>query len=474
MSRFDYFVIFAEMRTGSNFLESNINSVDGVQCHGEAFNRYIISTPDHTELLGVTQSERDADPDRLITRIKEEEGLNGFRFFHDHDDRILETVINDPRCAKIVLLRNPVEGYASWELARKTDQWKLTNIQDKVDKTFDFDVDLFLRYYDALYAFQVFLLNELQKAGQTAFYVAYEDILDVEVINGLLAYLGVDGRLSERDNTLKKQNATPLSEKVSNFDEVVKALGELDRFNLHRTPNFEPRRGAMVPGYVAAAQAPLLYLPVHGGPGKAVLNWLSALDGVKQGDLQRGFTQNTLRKWMRQHEGHRRFSVVRHPVARAHAVFCDKILTTAKGGFSEIRKKLRQQWDLPIPDGEPTKEYGPQEHRAAFLSWLKFVRANLTGATAIRVDSHWASQTQLIQGFAEFALPDMILREDNLADDLAMLAARIGRDDVPDVQSNTDLHAARLRDIYDAEIEQAVRKVYQRDYETFGFGDYAA
>ncbi|MFT5625544.1 MAG: hypothetical protein ACI8Z0_002048, partial [Lentimonas sp.] len=25
MSRFDYFVVFAEMRTGSNFLEANIN-----------------------------------------------------------------------------------------------------------------------------------------------------------------------------------------------------------------------------------------------------------------------------------------------------------------------------------------------------------------------------------------------------------------------------------------------------------------
>lgn len=62
MSRFDYFVIFAEMRTGSNFLESNINSLDGIQCHGEAFNRYIISTPEHSELLGVTQAERDADP----------------------------------------------------------------------------------------------------------------------------------------------------------------------------------------------------------------------------------------------------------------------------------------------------------------------------------------------------------------------------------------------------------------------------
>ena len=38
MGGFDSFVMFAEMRTGSNFLESNLNALDGVTCLGELFN----------------------------------------------------------------------------------------------------------------------------------------------------------------------------------------------------------------------------------------------------------------------------------------------------------------------------------------------------------------------------------------------------------------------------------------------------
>ncbi|MBC7142836.1 MAG: nodulation protein NodH, partial [Rhodobacteraceae bacterium] len=38
---FDYFVIFAEMRTGSNLLEATLGQVEGLTCHGEVFN------PDH-------------------------------------------------------------------------------------------------------------------------------------------------------------------------------------------------------------------------------------------------------------------------------------------------------------------------------------------------------------------------------------------------------------------------------------------
>ena len=53
-ARYSSFVIFAEMRTGSNFLESNLNAIPGVTCHGEAFNAYFIGGEGKTELLGVT------------------------------------------------------------------------------------------------------------------------------------------------------------------------------------------------------------------------------------------------------------------------------------------------------------------------------------------------------------------------------------------------------------------------------------
>ncbi|KPP89133.1 MAG: sulfotransferase [Rhodobacteraceae bacterium HLUCCA08] len=474
MSRFDYFVVFAEMRTGSNFLEANINAFDGLTCHGEAFNPHFISYPDRAETLGVTQAQRDADPSRLIAALCVAPGLNGFRFFNDHDARVLDIALPDPRCAKIVLTRNPVESYVSWKIARATGQWKLTNVKHQKSSKIQFDAAEFTEHVDRLQAFQVLLLNQLQRSGQTAFHVAYEDLQDVAVMNGLAAFLGCDARLEALDRSLKKQNPAPLSDKVANFAEMEQALAALDRFNLTRTPNFEPRRGAAVPSFVAAADSPLIYMPLRGGPEAAVTAWLAALDDAAPTALQTGFTQKTLRQWKRRHPGHRGFTVIRHPVARAHAAFCDKILSTGEGSYAEIRQTLRREWKLPIPGGAPDADYGPQAHRAAFLAWMGFVKANLAGNTAIRVDPYWATQTQVIQGFADFALPDMILREDDLAEELAILAAKAGKTVMPQVPEVTDPHAARLRDIYDSEVEDAVRQVYQRDYMSFGFGAYAA
>ena len=66
---FRSFVIFAEMRTGSNLLEATLNALKRVTCFGEAFNPYMMGWPDKDELKGITMAERDADPHRLLTAI---------------------------------------------------------------------------------------------------------------------------------------------------------------------------------------------------------------------------------------------------------------------------------------------------------------------------------------------------------------------------------------------------------------------
>ena len=122
VSRFDSFVIFAEMRTGSNLLEAALNGIEGITCHGEAFNPHLIGFPDRETVLGVTLADRCADPMPLLARIKAAPGLNGFRYFHDHDPRVLAPVLADPRCAKIILTRNPLHSYVSLKIARATGQ----------------------------------------------------------------------------------------------------------------------------------------------------------------------------------------------------------------------------------------------------------------------------------------------------------------------------------------------------------------
>jgi hypothetical protein len=127
---------------------------------------------------------------------------------------------------------------------------------------------------------------------------------------------------------------------------------------------------------------------------------------------------------------------------------------------------------LPIPAKYPDPVYTPLEHRAAFLAFLKFVKSNIASQTAIRVDANWATQSQALQGFAEFASPDLILREERLEEDLGIVAAQVGKSTMPKIADVTDPHAALLAEIYDDEIEAAVHDVYQRDYIMFGFGPY--
>lgn len=466
---FDYFVVLAEMRTGSNFLETNINAFDGLQCLGEAFNPHFIGYPNKDAVLGVTLAQRTQDPHRLIAAVKAEAGLSGFRFFNDHEPRVLDTILQDPRCAKIVLTRNPLESYVSLKIARATGQWKLTDVRRRRESKAHFDGAEFLHHVQGLQAFQLKVMRALQLSGQTAFYIAYEDLQDVEVMNGLAQFLGHDGRLEALDQKLKRQNPSAISEKVENFGEVAHALADLDQFNLSRTPNFEPRRGGTVPSYVACAAAPLLYLPVRSGPQMAVEAWMASLDHVSPEGLIRKFSQKTLREWKKSHKRHRSFTVVRHPVVRAHAAFCERLLAADAGVYKQIRQTLRKVYKMPMPANPPGAAYSVADHRAAFVAFLEFVKANLAGQTGIRQDAHWVSQSTAIQGFADVALPDMIIREEEMASYLPALAVHAGRESAPDPMAFEPQHPVPLEAIYDAEIEKLVQDIYKRDYISFGF-----
>ena len=457
MPRFTSFVVFAEMRTGSNLLEANLNALPGVTSHGEVFNRYILGKKDRTELFGITMEERDRDPRPLLARLREKtEGLPGFRFFHDHDLRILDDVLPDPACAKVILTRNPLESYVSWKIAQATDQWKLTNARRLKTAKVRFDVPEFLQHMRDIQAFQLLLLHSLQTSGQTAFYLDYEDLGSVEVLNGLAAFLGVEGRLKALDDTLKKQNPGPLEDKLENPEALAEAIAAVDVFNLGRTPSFEPRRAAGVPTALAS-DAGLLFFPIRSGPEAAIRDWLTRLGGVTE-----GFEQKSLRQWKRRHPGHRSFTVLRHPLLRAHAAFRQKVVM---GEAQDLRRILINGFMAELqPPGEPFAT--PEAERAAFRIFLNYCRLATGGQTGARVDPSLASQTALVQGFAGFQPLDHLLREDCLAEGLAALAAGVGARP-PGIPP--DPAEAALLSIWDETLETAAAEAYARDYMGFGF-----
>ncbi|WGV15093.1 nodulation protein NodH [Fuscovulum ytuae] len=452
--------MFAEMRTGSNFLEANLNAISGIACHGEAFNPYFIGKKDQTEMFGVTLAEREADPALLLRRMRERTpGLSGFRYFHDHDPRIFDLVMDDPRCAKIILTRNPLESYVSLKIAQATGQWKLTNPKNLKQAKARFDAVEFTTHLDQVQQAQIRLLNALQTRGQTAFWIDYDDIPDLAVLNGLAAFLGVEGRLESVDTSLTVQNPEPLADKVTNPAAMELSLARLDRFNLARTPNFEPRRAAAVPGYIASQTAPLLFMPIKGAPLKPVLNWFASLGGTET-----DFTHKTLRLWRRAHPGSRSFTVLRHPLNRAHRAFC----ALEKGPLQgDQRRQLARLYGITLPaPGQPFTD--PAERRTAFLAFLRFLKRNLAGQTSFKTDPAWATQSAVLQGFATLQSPDLILREDRLAEGMAYLAAELGLPAPPPLPPQ-DPEDALLDTIRDGELEEAARDAYTRDYQGLGF-----
>ncbi|MFM7446589.1 MAG: nodulation protein NodH, partial [Tabrizicola sp.] len=379
-----------------------------------------------------------------------------FRFFHDHDLRILDDVLPDPSCAKIILTRNPLESYFSWKIAQATDQWKLTNPKRLKTAKVRFDGPEFLKHLQEIQAFQLLILNALQTTGQTAFYLDYEDLGSVDVINGLAAFLGVEARLKALDDTLKKQNPGPLEDKLENPEALAEAVAAVDVFNLGRTPSFEPRRAAGVPNAIAS-EAGLLFFPIRSGPEDAIRDWFAGL-----GEVTEGFEQKSLRQWKRKHPGHLSFTVLRHPLLRAHAAFRRKVV---KAEAPDLRRILINGFLAELqPPGEPFAT--PQAERAAFLIFLNYCRLATGGQTGARVDPSLASQTALVQGMAGFQPLDHLLREDRLAEGLAALAAEAG---VASPKVSTDPAAAALLSIWDETLETAAAEAYQRDYMGFDF-----
>jgi len=173
---------------------------------------------------------------------------------------------------------------------------------------------------------------------------------------------------------------------------------------------------------------------------------------------------------MQAHKGFRSFSVLQHPAVRAHHAFCRHILSTGPGSFGEIRKVLRNSYKLPIPAKSPGPDYDRASHRAAFIAFLGFLKSNLQGQTALRIDASWCSQQAVLQGYAQVAVPDVILRWDQLAEGLQQLAHSIGRSTAPTLPEPPADRPFTLSEIYDEDIEALCAQIYSRDYTAFGFG----
>ncbi|SIT10244.1 sulfotransferase family 2 domain-containing protein [Paracoccus saliphilus] len=457
---FRSFVIFAEMRTGSNLLEATLNAIKKVTCFGEAFNPYMMGWPDKDELQGITREEREADPILLLNKLFDKPGhLPGFRYFHDHDPRVFDAIMDDRLCAKIILTRNPLESYVSTRLAWETNQWKLNETETPIPASIKYDGEEFRQMLSDIREFQLRVMHRLQTSGQSSFWLGYSDLRDSEVMTGLMHWLGrTDLQRVDPASDQVPQNPRSMEDKVSNFQEMQADLHQLDPFALGQVPNFEPRRGPTVPSFTTSeAGSGLIYMPIKGGVTISQQEWFKGL-----GQVTRDYTQSSLRQWKRQHPGHRSFTILRHPLHRAWDAFL-QLLSEAK---PELRQLMRETHRVPLPEDAALAELNDDQVMPLFRDFLEFLGRNLSGQTTLPTHPHWATQSAVLGGFGRFAQPDMLLREERLEDDIAYLCKTA---DIPDPQMEKLEPGNYPAFLSDKDLISAARSAYMRDYIAFGF-----
>ena len=485
-SKFKYFVLLANMRTGSNLFEQNIRLYEEFSCHGELFNPHFVGYPNVHEAFGVSMSEREKKPQKLINRMlaQETETLPGFRLFADHDHRALSDCLADSDCAKIVLTRNPIDSFVSHLIAVATDQWKLTDISKRKKAKVHFDFVAFRSYLNRLNDYLSNIQKGLQHSGQAAFYLQYNDLNKVETFNGLATYLGGHELRKELQGKIVRQNPEGLEEKVENFEEMKEQLKSLDLLAMKAVPALEPVRNPGSKNFKAGRKAPILLMSLEKGTDPALDVWLQKHEKALSGsdDLETNMNQKQLGDWLASHPDRVSLSVLTHPVERAYAAFYKHIFKGGDDLFPWIRNTLEKNYNVTLPDVGMTKDpnrtviensgYGISNHQTAFLKFLRFLKGNLQGQTRARVDQSWASQNSILQGYCRLAFPDVLIRKEHLASEVAKIEERLGLDPVAIDNEMTPGHCFELSEIYSPEIEKAARQVYARDYQMFGFSDW--
>ena len=466
--QFDSFVVLAGMRTGSNLLEEQLAAMPGIESHGELFNPHFFGKPEISEKWGLGLKQRDADPVRVVELMKQAaEGLPGFRLFYDHDQRAIDHVLADKRAAKIILTRRPIDSYVSLKIARKTGQWWLGDMTSARAARVSFVAEEYADFLNDLSAFQNNISRVLQTTGQTAFHISYEDLSDADVLAGLGVYLGSDGPPDQGKVRAKVQNPTPVEARLTNPRVAEEALGRLATPDIGRMASYEPDRGPGLRFFRVGRTVPLIYMPVRGAWNDPVPEWMKSID--PDGAVDSGMTQRDLRRWKRLHPQHRSFTVLRHPLPRAHDAFCRCLLPLDMEAYADVRDVLITQYNVPLPRDFPDETYDLDRHRQTFLAFLKFLVGNVGGQTSVRVDSTWASQHALVQAIGQFVVPDRMIRSEALMKDLPEIANEVGYD-APPVPADTGTDSPfSLDQVYTPEIEKACEKAYRRDYVMFGF-----
>lgn len=463
-----YFAIFGAMRTGSNLLERSLDSIDGLTGLGELFNEVFVGKPNGEPYLGVTLAERNRDPLGFLADVIEKtQGIPGFRIFPGHDARVMDHAARDPSCAKIILHRSPIDSYISLKIARETGQWMLTREENRRLAKIRFDVTEFEDYRDEMAAHYFALRRKMRSAGQAAFEISYDELQDVEMLNGAAAFIGARDRLTALPRKIQRQNPPVWEDKVQNAAELRAYAGAGAN---DAPPLAAPPRFVAADQLVASRGFNLIYAPVPGAGADVVRRFIrdaEEMEGVAGKPLATGLTDAHIAR--RRRRGGFAFTFIRQPALRVLDVFQRRIVATGEGTFTAIRDFLASDYGAPSAVELAESE---DAHGAGLDAFISFIEDNLAGRTAVREDTTWALQTGLLADFARETPVDFVGRCERAQEDGAYVLGRIG---VTDEGGALARKLANRLKIEGADVlvtparERRLREIYARDYARLGY-----
>ncbi|MEM9717280.1 MAG: hypothetical protein AAF826_12265 [Pseudomonadota bacterium] len=390
--RWRYFVVLGAMRTGSNLFDEIIRLCPVTDSLGELFNPgFVGKAKINWEAEPDLLKARDADPIAFLNETVpvDPSVSNGFRLFVDHDHRVLNHVLHDESCAKIILRRDHLDTFISQEIAFATDQWRIGDIGKRIQTKVTFDPTKFENYCASLDAFYNDISQTLKASGQTAFQISYDDLLDQSVMDGVFRYLGVEGYRSGQQTRIIRQNPEPIEEKVTNPVALAPYLVRSAQPQLHKTS-----------GNDFLGKVILNAATGHGGDisnaffKDTVADMIAASEAAGETVLVADLA--ALRDWQRKHPSHRFYIPVEDPLHRAYRAFDQMVLQDNSRPMRQIRRNLAQFYDLDL-GGYGGKPLGKgvialDLYQDYFRKFLIFLEKQLKGQTRTKAEPDWDYQ----------------------------------------------------------------------------------
>lgn len=227
------FFILAFPRTGSYALTSLLDSAEDIICHGEVFKQSGLELrPWVRKKFGADfgPTERDENGPEFIRRLRRlsPQQIFGFKVFPEHLSRakLRDRLLTSDNWRKIVLLRDPIEVYASLRRARATGVWVVAEGQsvssDVLNTKVEFSEDTWTLFIDNYLRF-----IELGRQASNAMFIEYNDIGITPKLAEVLTFIGSKAPVDSLQASVKKQfTGTTLEDAFSNWETFAEHLSK--------------------------------------------------------------------------------------------------------------------------------------------------------------------------------------------------------------------------------------------------------